>query len=235
MIISKRIIDLTHTIHSNIPSWQSDKKESLSIKTISTYNRGGFFSQILSMPEHSGTHMDAPVHGVKGKHTINLIQPSKLICPVVVIDVRRKVKLIVDYFLTIDDVISWEKRYGKIPNGSVVLMLTGWGKYWSNTKKYLNCDKKGTMHFPGFSEKSAKFLIHKRKINGLGTDTLSIDSGMSDDFSVHRILFKHNKFALENLANLDKLPAKGATIFIAPLKIKSGSGSPVRVFAMVNK
>jgi kynurenine formamidase len=232
---ARKIIDLTHTIHAGIPSWPSDKKESFSVKTSLTYNQGSFFSQILSIPEHFGTHMDAPAHGLKGKHTIDLINPSKLICPVVVIDVRKKVKLNADYLLCVDEIINWEKRYKKIQAGSVVLMQTGWEKYWSNKKKYLNQDNNGTMHFPGFSKEAVKFLVEKRKINGIGIDTLSIDSGNSKDFSGHQVLFKQNKFALENLANLDKLPSNSATIIIAPLKIKGGSGSPVRVFGMFNK
>jgi kynurenine formamidase len=199
------------------------------------YNKGGFFSQILSIPEHFGTHIDAPAHGLKGKHTIDLIDPSKLICPAIVIDVRKKVKLNSDYHLCVDDIIIWEKRYKKIQAGSVVLMQTGWEKFWGNKKRYLNQDKKGTMHFPGFSQEAVKYFVEKRTINGIGIDTLSIDSGNSKEFSGHQVLFKHNKFALENLANIDELPPIGSTIIIAPMKIKGGSGSPVRVFASINK
>jgi kynurenine formamidase len=233
---NKNIIDLSHTINGSIPSWPSkNSSEKFSAKTISTYSNHDFFSRILSIPEHFGTHMDAPAHGVKGKTTIDKISLKKLLSPAIVIDVQKKVKLNADYLLTKDDILVWEKRYGKIPNGSVVLMCTGWGKYWSDKKKYLNQDKDGTMHFPGFSVESVEFLNDKRKINGIGVETLSIDAGNSKDFSAHRVVFKHNKFALENLANLDKLPAKGATIIIAPLKIEHGSGSPVRVFAVYNK
>jgi kynurenine formamidase len=229
---NQKIIDLSHLIHGSIPSWSSDQKENFSVKTLSTYNADGFFYRMIHIPEHYGTHMDAPAHGLKGKHTIDQIDSSKLICPVVVIDVQRKVKINSDYCLTVDDIKEWEEKNGKIKNGSVVLMLTGWGKFWNSKKKYLNKDKSGTMHFPGFSKEAVKFLVEKRKVNGIGIDTMSIDSGNSKDFSSHQVLFKHNKFALENLANIDKLPPIGSTIIIAPLKIKGGSGSPVRVFAI---
>ena len=232
---TQKIIDLSHLIDGSIPSWPSEKKENFSVKTISTYKESGFFYRMIHIPEHYGTHMDAPAHGLKGKHTIDLIDPSKLICPAAVIDVRKKVKTNADYCLMIDDINTWEEKNGGIKNGSVVLMLTGWEKFWSNKKRYLNQDKQGTMHFPGFSEDAIKFLIEKRKINGIGIDTMSIDAGNSKDFSSHQVLFEHNKFALENLANLDKLPPKGATIIIAPLKIKGGSGSPVRVFGIYDK
>lgn len=179
--------------------------------------------------------MDAPAHGIKGKVTVDKISPDKLISPTFVINVRKKVRINHDSLLTTDDIRHWEKLYGRIAKCSVVLMSTGWGKYWSNKKKYLNQDKDGVMHFPGFSKESVEFLVMKRNINGIGVETMSIDSGNSDDFPAHGVLFKLNKFALENLANLDKLPAKGATIIIAPLKIEGGSGSPVRVFAKLEK
>ena len=229
----QKIIDLSHLINGSIPSWPSDRKEKFSVKTLSTYKDSGFFHRMIHIPEHYGTHMDAPAHGLKGMHTIDQIDSSKLICPAVVTDVRKKVKLNADYLLCVDDIIKWEKHYKKIQAGSVVLMRTGWEKYWSNKKRYLNQDTQGTMHFPGFSEEAVKFLVKKRKINGIGIDTLSIDSGNSKDFSGHQVLFKQNKFALENLANLDKLPPIGSTIIIAPLKIEGGSGSPVRVFTIV--
>jgi kynurenine formamidase len=232
---TQKIIDLSHLIDGSIPSWPSEKKENFSVKTISTYKESGFFYRMIHIPEHYGTHMDAPAHGLKGKHSIDLINPSKLICSAVVIDVRRKVKLNVDYLLCTSDIIDWEKRYKKIRAGSVVLMQTGWEKFWSNKKRYLNQDKQGTMHFPGFSPDAVKFLVEKRKINGIGIDTMSIDAGNSKDFSGHQVLFKQNKFALENLANLDKLPPIGSTIIIAPLKIEGGSGSPVRVFVIYDK
>lgn len=232
---SQNIIDLSHTINDNIPTWPSDNRENYSVKISTAYKNSPFFSREIKIPEHYGTHIDAPAHGIKGKATVDKISTDKLISPAVVIDVRKKVSVNHDYFLTTDDIRHWEKLYGRIVKGSVVLMLTGWGKLWNDKEKYLNRDKNGTMHFPGFLKESIEFLIKQRKVNGIGVETLSIDAGNSDDFSAHRVLFKHNKFALENLANLEKLPPKAATIIIAPLKIEGGSGSPVRVFAMFNK
>lgn len=231
----QNIIDLSHTISDNIPTWPSDNRENYSVKTSTAYKNSGFFSRAIRIPEHYGTHIDAPVHGIKGKATVDKISINKLFSPAVVIDVRKKARTNPDYLLTTDDIYRWEKLYGRIAKSSVVLMSTGWGKFWNDKKKYLNQDKDGVMHFPGFSKESIEFLVMKRNINGIGVETLSVDTGKSDDFSGHRVLFKHNKFAVENLANLDKLPAKGATIIIAPLKIEGGSGSPVRVFAKLEK
>jgi len=112
-------------------------------------------------------------------------------------------------------------------------MRTGWEKYWMNKNLYLNRDKNGIMHFPGFSTGVVEFLINKRKINGIGVETLSVDTGISTNFEVHFLLFKNNKYALENLANLHLLPPSKVVLIIAPLKIENGSGSPARIFAIL--
>ncbi|MDP2208629.1 MAG: cyclase family protein [Bacteroidota bacterium] len=232
----QNIIDLTHTIGLNIPVWPSGSfSEKYSTVTITNYKTDGFYSRLLNIPEHFGTHIDAPAHGWEGKLTIDQIPLDNLIIPAVVISVQEKVMNNPDYALTVNDILEWEKRFGLIQNNSVVLMHSGWSNYWNEPKLYLNQDEKGVMHFPGFSEEAVKFLIDERNINGIGVETLSIDCGFSTDFPVHKILFEANKYALENLADIGKLPPLGATLIVAPLKLEGGSGSPVRVFAMCNK
>lgn len=228
------IIDLTHTICLNTPVWPSDSfSGKYSTATLTNYKADGFYSRMLHIPEHFGTHIDAPAHGLEGRQTIEQISPDKLISPAAVIDVREVVKHNADYALTVDDVLEWEKKFGLMENNSVVLMLTGWSKFWNEPKLYLNQDENGAMHFPGFSEQAVKFLINERNINGIGVETLSIDCGISTDFSAHKILFEANKFALENIADISELPPVGATLIIAPLKLEGGSGSPVRVLVII--
>lgn len=230
----KKVIDLTHTINEDSPIWPTeDPKEKYSTKILNVYRTHGFYSRSINIPEHYGTHVDAPCHSPAGKLPINRIAVKKLVSPAVVIDVRKKVKNNANYLLTIDEIRRWETVNGKIPNNSVVFMLTGWGKFWKNKKRFLNQDNEGTMNFPGFSAESVNFLIQKRNINGIGTETSSIDAGNSKDFSVHHILFKSNKYAIENLTNLHSLPPSGAILIVAPLKIEDGSGSPARVFAII--
>ncbi|MDI6804330.1 MAG: cyclase family protein [Bacteroidota bacterium] len=230
----QNIIDLTHTIGMNIPTWPSDTHSAKYLPITTTdYKTDGFYSRLFSIPEHFGTHIDAPAHGCEGKLTIDQIPLDNLIIPAVVISVQEKVMNNHDYALTVDDVLEWEEKFGSIQNNSVVLMHTGWKKYWNEPKLYLNQDKNGAMHFPGFSEEAVKFLINERNINGIGVETLSIDCGYSTDFPAHKVLFEANKYALENIANLEQLPAFGAILIIAPLKLENGSGSPVRVLAMV--
>ncbi len=230
----QNIIDLTHTIGMNIPVWPSNSfSEKYSTVTLTDYKTNSFYSRLLSIPEHFGTHLDAPAHGCEGKLTIDQIPLDNLIIPAVIISVQERVMNNHDYALTVDDILEWEEKFGLIQNNSVVLMHTGWNKYWNEPKLYLNQDEKGVMHFPGFSEEAVKFLINERNINGIGVETLSIDCGFSTDFPAHKVLFEANKYALENIANLEQLPAMGAILIIAPLKLENGSGSPVRVFAMV--
>lgn len=232
----QNIIDLTHTISANIPVWPSDThSEKYSIITTTNYKTDGFYSRLFTIPEHYGTHIDAPAHGYEGKLTIEQISPDNLISPAAVIDVREKVNYNSDYALTVDDILDWEKNLGLIQNNSVVLMQSGWSKYWNEPKLYLNQDKNGVMHFPGFSKETVAFLINERNINGIGVETLSIDRGVSTDFTAHKVLFGANKFALENISDIAKLPPVGTTLIIAPLKLEGGSGSPVRVFAVFNR
>jgi kynurenine formamidase len=136
----------------------------------------------------------------------------------------------------VEDIRSWEKAHGRIPDGAIVLVLTGWGQFWPHKKKYLGTDKPGDvdhMHFPGFSREVTEFLVNERAVDAVGIDTASLDYGQSKDFIVHRILGGANKPGLENVANLDRLPPKGATLMAFPMKIKGGSGGPVRIIALL--
>jgi kynurenine formamidase len=185
------------------------------------------------LPEHFGTHIDAPAHFAAGTWTVDQIPPERLVTPLVVIDVREKVKNDPDYCLAVDDIAKWEQAHGQIPLGAVVMAKTGWSSRWNSVKDYRNADPKGIMHFPGYSEDAAKFLVEGRQTLALGIDTLSVDYGPSKNFEVHRYTLAHSLYHLENVANLDLVPETGATVVVAPMKLEGGSGGPVRILALV--
>ena len=138
--------------------------------------------------------------------------------------------------MTVGDINTWEKLHGRIPDGSILLVRTGWGKFWPDRKRYLGTDRPGdtaNLHFPGISKEAAEFLTKNRKIYGVGIDTASLDYGPSRDFITHRILNEAGIYGLENVASLEKVPATGARIMALPMKIKGGSGGPVRIVALL--
>ena len=149
---------------------------------------------------------------------------------------RRRAEADPNYQLQVVDIRTWERRHGKIPRGAIVLMLSGWGKFWGDRKRYFGTDQPGditNLRFPGVAKDAAEFLLKERSINAVGIDTPSIDYGPSRDFVVHQTFGKANIPIFENVANMDRLPAKGATIFAIPMKIKGGSGAPLRIFAVL--
>lgn len=225
-----RIIDLTQPLGTRTPTF-SGARDSFHYEKQADIDRDGYTLGTLHVPEHFGTHVDAPAHFLKGQETVERIQAKRLIAPAAVIDVRSKVESNADYRLTVSDIQQWE-RSGKIPAGAVVLLLTGWDKRYADADKYRNADAGGVLHFPGFSEAAIDYLIKQRKVEGLGIDTLSIDYGPSKDFAGHKLSHASGLYHIENMTNLDKLPARGAVVFVGPLPIESGSGSPARVLAI---
>jgi kynurenine formamidase len=165
---------------------------------------------------------------------------EQLIGPAVVIDVSEKAQADRDYQISAENFTAWESQHGKIPNQAIVLLRTGYGKFWPDRLKYLGTDKSGPeavaeLHFPGLHPDAARWLVANRQINAIGLDTPSIDYGQSKLFESHQILFDKNIPAFENVANLDQLPVTGALVFALPMKIKGGSGGPLRIVALVPK
>jgi kynurenine formamidase len=194
---------------------------------------GGWFysSYAICTPEHGGTHLDAPIHFGEGRRTSDQIPLSQLIAPAVVIDVTRMTAANADYRLTADDIRAWEAQHGTIEPNTIVLLRTGWGKRWPDRKQYFGDDTPGAvdnLHFPSYGEDAARLLVD-RHIAALGVDTASIDYGQSKDFIVHRIVNGENIPGLENVANLENVPARGAWVMALPMKIAKGSGGPVRI------
>ena len=196
-----------------------------------------FYNSFGKTTEHGGTHMDAPMHMFDSKKRPNLwfmdqVPPERLVGPGVVIDVADKAEKNRDYELTKEDVLAWERKNGKIPAGAIVLMHSGWEKYFKNTTAYFGTAKTNEVtHYPGFHANACRLLV-ERGVYGVGSDTASSDNGPSVDFPCHPILLGKNIWIMEMVANTGKLPAKGFTLFAMPMKIGEGSGAPTRMFAM---
>jgi len=235
-----KLLDMTYAYDENTIYWPTAKPFELK-KVFWGVSEGGWWyaSNEFSASEHGGTHADAPIHFAREGRTMDQIPLEEWIGPAVKIDVCEKCERDRDYLLQVEDIERWEKKYGRIPDGAWVIMYTGIGtRFYPDKKKVLGTDKKGEealpeLSFPGFSPESVEFLIKERKIKGVAIDTPSIDRGKSADFKVHQILFAADKLALENIANLDKLPEVGAILYVIPMLIKDGTGAPARVFAVL--
>ncbi|MCS7223493.1 MAG: cyclase family protein [Armatimonadetes bacterium] len=226
-----RIIDLTHTLSPGIPVWPGNPP--FELKNLARHDQG-YYANAFSCAEHTGTHIDAPVHFISQQRYASDIPALNLVGEARVIDIRRAVSKNPDYALTSRDVLDHEARFGTIPPRSFVIARTGWEERWSRPKDYVNQDEGGVMHFPGFSPDAIALLL-TRGINGVGIDTLSIDPGPSKDFAAHKVLLKAGKIAIENLTNLRELPPRGASLIVGALKIREGSGAPARVFALIRQ
>lgn len=234
-----KVIDLTHDFSEESIYWPTAEEFKL-VNVFQGFTDNGFFydANKYSAAEHGGTHIDAPIHFAKGKQTVDEIPVEKLIGPAVVIDVSEKALPNPDYLVNVKDFTQWEAKNGQIADGSIVLLNTGYAQFWPDRVKYMGTDKRGPdavgdLHFPGLDPQAAKWLVENRNINAIGLDTPSIDYGQSTLFESHQILFKENIPAFENVANLDKLPTKGALVIALPMKIKGGSGGPLRIIAVL--
>jgi kynurenine formamidase len=236
-IDQRKLVDLTYSYDEQTIQWPTNRPFHWEKTFWGTTPEGYWYTSAdFTMSEHSGTHMDAPVHFGKGRSTVDEIPIQRLVRPAVVVDVSAQARKDRDYRLAVSDLNAWEASNGRIAEGSIVLMYSGWGQYWPDKKKYLGSDTPTdtkTLHFPGFSREAAEFLVKDRKIYGIGIDTPSIDHGRSLDFIVHQIVNGANLYALENVANLDQLPSKGAILIALPMKIKGGTGAPVRIIAVL--
>ena len=233
------IVDLTYAFDSNSVYWPTAEQFKLETDFEGVTDKGYFYSAYrYSAAEHGGTHLDAPVHFAKGHNPVDQIPLDQLIGAAIVIDVTKQCATNADYLIGVKDFEDWEKQNGKIANGAIVLLRTGFGKYYPDRKKYLGTEERGAeavakLHFPGLDPVAARWLTQNRTIKAIGLDTASIDRGQSTLFESHRALFEKNIPAFENVANLDQLPVKGFTVIALPMKIKGGSGGPLRIIALL--
>jgi kynurenine formamidase len=234
------ILDMTYAYDANTIYWPNASPFKLTAESRGMTERGYWYAaNFFAASEHGGTHADAPIHFAKNGRTIDQIPLEEWIGPAVKIDARQQCARDRDYLLSVEDIKKWERKYGRIPAGAWVIMYTGIGtQFYPDPKRVLGTDKKGLpalpeLSFPAFSRESAEFLTKERNIRGIAIDTPSIDYGKSQDFWVHRVICGADKLGLENIANLDKLPATGATLYVIPMLIIGGTGAPARVFAIL--
>lgn len=225
------ILDLTYTATPDFPLFPGTPP--FTIEVANTYVDHGYFSNNLTHNEHTATHMDAPAHFFEGAATADLIPVQQLVAPLVVIDISERAATDPDAVVTADDITAWEAANGtSIPDGALVAMYSGWGARVSDPAAYINLDESDVQHYPGFGAEAADLLTASYTIVGIGVDTLSLDPGNSADFGAHVAVLSAGKYGIENLANLEQVPASGAYILVGGSKTLGASGGWVRAMAV---
>ena len=243
---SIRIVDLTHTLSAGFPTLvlppQFGQVWPFKLETISKYDQAGpgWYWNNFSCGEHTGTHFDAPAHWITGKdhpsNTVDTIACKNFVAPAAVVDASGEVASDPDWLLTVEFLEEWEASNGRIQAGAWLVFRTDWSNRISDPSSFLNLQEDGA-HTPGPTQDAVEWLIHKRDVHGFAVETINTDAGQSCHWPVpypcHTLMHGANRYGLQCLRNLDQLPPTGALILSAPLKIKSGSGSPLRVLALV--
>jgi len=237
---NERWVDLTHELSAEAVFWPTAAPFSMTTDFEGVTDKGFFYSAYsFTTAEHGGTHIDAPVHFAEGAHHVDEIPLEQLIGDAVVIDVSEAVAKDRDHRISVADIEAWEAQHGTIPGDSIVLFRTGFGRYWPDAEKYLGTALRGEagvaeLSFPGLDAAAAAWLLERRRIKSVGIDTASIDHGKSALFETHVALMSNNVPAFENVANLDRLPATGVYVVALPVKIRGGSGGPLRIVARIS-
>jgi kynurenine formamidase len=235
----RRVVDLTHDFAADTIYWPTAGGFELTVDHQGTTEQGFWYAaNTLRAAEHGGTHLDAPAHFAKGQSTTEQVALERLIGPAVVIDVRAACEADRDHQVTVEELTAFETRHGRIERGAIVLLHTGFGRYWPDRERYLGTARRGLeatfeLHFPGLHPAAAKWLAVEREVGAVGIDTASIDHGPSRLFLAHRELAQANVPAFENVAGLDRLPPTGAEVVALPMKIRGGSGGPLRIVALL--
>lgn len=232
-------IDLTHDFSEETLFWPTG--EPFRLDTVFTGETdAGYYYEAYSftMAEHSGTHLDAPIHFAEGKMRVGDLDIEQLTGRAVVVDVREQAGRDRNYQIRSEDILDWESVHGEIPEGSILLFRTGFSDYWPDAEDYLGTARRGEealpeLSFPGIHPETAEWIVSNRTVKAVGLDTPSLDYGQSELFETHRILFEENIPGFENVANLDRLPPTGAFVIALPMKIRDGSGAPLRIVAHV--
>jgi len=233
------LVDLSHAYDEQTVFWPTAEGFKLEKVAEGVTPQGYYYAaNNFSTAEHGGTHLDAPVHFAEGRDTADRVPLERLMGAGVVLDVSEKCERDADYQVSVEDFAAWEREHGRLPDGSILLLRTGFGRRWPDRRAYMGTDERGPeavakLHFPGLHPDAARWLARERAVKAVGLDTPSIDYGQSKLFESHRVLFERNIPAFENLANLDRLPPKGFHVVALPMKIKGGSGGPLRAVAIV--
>jgi kynurenine formamidase len=232
-------IDLSHDYSDQTVFWPTAEGFKLDKVAEGITELGYYYAaNNFSTSEHGGTHIDAPVHFARGRRSVDQIPLDQLIGSGIVVDVTAACDTQPDYRVTTDDFTRWEQSNGEIPTGAIVLIRTGYSRFWPDASRYLGTAERGAgavakLHFPGLHQDAARWLAESRRVKAVGLDTASIDYGQSTMYESHRVLYERDIPAFENLTNLDRLPAKGAFVVALPMKIKGGSGAPLRAVAFL--
>ncbi|KAK7496639.1 hypothetical protein BaRGS_00012046 [Batillaria attramentaria] len=232
------VIDMTFDMGSDLTvAWPGNPPFNFTILSRGQQPNYWYESNYFGTPEHAGTHVDAPAHFNQNSWRVHDIPASRLVGPAVVIDVSEKAASDPDYRLSVDDIQSWEKTHGRVPDGAVVLMNSGRDSLYPNATLVFGTDTPtdpSTFHFPGIHPDAATFLTEQRDVTAVGVDTPSTDYGQSRTFETHVILARHNILGLENVRNMNRLPPRGATIMIGLVNLYDGSGGPARILGIID-
>jgi len=234
-----QLVDLSHTYDSQTIAWPTSEQFRLDKVADGMTEQGYYYAaNNFFAAEHGGTHIDAPIHFAKGRRTVDQIPLDQLTGPAAVVDVSTASERDADHLITTADLEQWEKANGRFPDGSIILLRTGFSTRWPDAVRYLGTSERGAaavpkLHFPGLHPDAARWLVESRSIDAIGIDTASIDRGQSTQYESHRILTDRDIPAFENLTNLDRLPALGAYVVALPMKIGGGSGGPLRAIAIL--
>jgi kynurenine formamidase len=232
-------VDLTHEFSPETIYWPTAQGFALESEFAGTTPQGYYYTaNRFHASEHGGTHIDAPIHFAQGHKTVDQLPVEQLTGAAIVVDVSAQALKDADYRINVADLKAWEVKHGPIPRDAIVLLYTDYARHWPDPKKYLGTEEKGPqavarLHFPGLHPEAARWLVTERAIKAVGLDTASIDYGQSKLFESHRTLFEKNIPAFENVAALGQLPPTGAYVIALPMKIKGGSGGPLRIIAWV--
>lgn len=229
-----RLVSLSH-VNDPDTTFIFPGDPAFTLSTAATIEENGYYLQFVQEGEHTGTHWGAPGHFNPHAALADQMDPDDLLLPAVKIDIRAKAKHDADYALTVQDLLDWENRHGSIPNGSAVVLWTGFGAAWG-TPAYQNLDSEGRIHQPGFGTASVRWLIDHGKLGyrgALGTDTLGPDVGIDETYPASTLLYQHRRISLENMAHLERLPTTGAWVLPGGPINRRGSGSPANIFGLV--
>jgi kynurenine formamidase len=232
----ERLVDLTHPFDQDTIYWPGNQGFELEHTKWGEDAQGHWYAAAqFRAAEHGGTHLDAPLHFAHNGRAVADIPLAQLVGPARVIDVQPQCVANRDYLVSVEDITAHEAAQGRLSEGSVVLIRTGWSRSWPDRKRYLGNDDPeagGELHFPGLSREAAR-LLGERHVALVGIDTASLDHGLSTDFPAHRVLAEAGVSGLENLTGLEELPVRGATVLALPMMIGGGSGAPARVIALL--
>ena len=239
LLAEHEIVDLSHAYDADAIYWPTEEGFVLTPEFVGTTDKGYYYaSNSFRSAEHGGTHLDAPRHFAEGRQTTDEIPLEHTIGPAIVVDVSDAALADADYQVSVADFEAWEAAHGRLPDGVIVLLKTGYAQFWPDRVRYMGTDERGAeavagLHFPGLHPDAARWLVEHRDLHAIGLDTPSIDYGQSTLFESHRVLFDANIPAFENVASLSGLPAHGFVVAALPMKIAGGSGGPLRIVAFV--